>query len=188
MKNLDVSQLQQVDRLVFPDDFCELSLDSPALEFISDFREHSAAVLVPSMSALNAALVMRVGHRNTMLVVDGRGELAGLLGVEDVSHQRLMQWVASGVSRQELTVGDLMRPRRLLKSFSYAQVECSTIGEVLAAMRRDGERDCLVVDTSNHQVRGLISAGEVGLRLHADIRIDDVPNVAELMRSLSLVH
>lgn len=188
MKNLDVSQLQQADRLVFPDDFSELSLGSPALEFISDFKEHSAAVLAPSMKALDAALLMRIGHRSTMLVVDGRGELAGLLGVEDVSYQNLMQWVASGVSREELTVSDLMRPRHMLKFLEYRQVERSTIGDVLAVMRRDGERDCLVVDTANHQVRGLISAGEIGLRLHAEIRIEDVPNVAELMKSLSLVH
>ncbi|WP_193162224.1 CBS domain-containing protein [Microbulbifer hainanensis] len=188
MKNLDFLRLQDFDKLVFPDDFSDLSLDSPALSFVSDFKSHHPSLLTPSVSALDAAQVMRAGHLSAVLVLDSEGVFTGLLTSEDISYQRVMQCVAAGVARQELTVGDLMRPRSELKMLSYQQVEKSTIREVLEAMRRSGQRECLVVDLHNHHVRGLISASEVGTRLHAEINIDTAPSFAELLRTMTPVH
>lgn len=188
MKELNFLQLQDLDKLVFPEEFNELSLDSPALSFVSDFKDHHPSLLTPSVAAIDALQVMRAGHLNAVLVIDSGGRFTGLLTAEDISYQRVMQCVAAGLKRQELIVGDLMRPRNQLKMLSYQQVEKSSIREVLQAMRRHGQRDCLVVDTGLHHVRGLISATEVGQRLHAEIRIDEAPTVAGILRELAPVH
>ncbi|WP_346837781.1 CBS domain-containing protein [Microbulbifer sp. SAOS-129_SWC] len=188
MKNFDFFQLQDFDKLVFPDEFSELSLDSPALSFVSDFKSHHPSLLTPAVSARNAAQIMSAGHLSAVLVVDRDGTFTGLLTAEDVTYQSIMQRVASGTPREELTVGDLMRPRGDLKMLSYQQVANSSIRDVLDAMRRNRQRDCLVVDLHNHHVRGLISASEVGMRLHADIDIDAAPTFADLWRSMAPVH
>ncbi|SHF86287.1 hypothetical protein SAMN04487965_2790 [Microbulbifer donghaiensis] len=188
MKNLNVLQLHEFDKLVFPDEFSELSLDSPALSFMSDFKSHHPALLTRSVSALDAAQVMQAGHLSALLVLDREGVFTGLLTADDISYQRVMQRVAEGVPRQELTVGDLMRARSELKILSYQQVEKSSIRDVLEAMRRQGQRDCLVVDLHNHHVRGLICASEVGKRLHADIQINAVPTFADIQRAVSPAH
>jgi CBS domain containing-hemolysin-like protein len=189
MKNLNFLQLQDFDTLVFPEDFNELSLESPALCFISDLKEHHPAVVTPSMSALDAAQIMRLGHLSAVLVVDSAGSFVGLLTAEDISYQRIIQCVASGLKREELTVADLMRPRKDLKMLSYQQLESSSIREVLEAMGRNGQRDCLVVDLHNHHVRGLISATDVSLRLHAEITIEEpATSLADILRSVTSVH
>lgn len=188
MKNLNILQLQEFDKLVFPEEFSELTLDSPALSFVSDFKSHHPSLLTPSVSAIDAAQIMRAGHLSAVMVLDREGLFTGLLTAEDITYQRVMQCVATGVPRSELTVGDLMRPRSELKMLSYQQVEKSSIREVLEAMRRQGQRDCLVVDLHNHHVRGLITASEVGRRLHAEINIDAAPTFADILRAMAPVH
>lgn len=183
MKHLDFVPLEKVDKLIFPEEFCELDLDSPALSFVTDFKEHHPPILTPSVPALEATDLMRAGHLAAALVLDRGGEFVGLLTADDISYQRVMQCVAAGMPRRELTVGDLMRDRSELKLLSYQQVEKCTIREVLTAMRQHGQRSCLVVDRDHHHVRGLLSAAEVGLRLHAEILIEEVPTVAGMLRS-----
>lgn len=184
MKNFDFLQLQDLDRLVFPEEFHDLTPNSPALSFISDFKHHHPSVLTTSVSALNAAKVMRAGHLNAVLVLDREGVFTGLLTPDDVSRQRIMQLVAAGHPRGELTVGDLMRPRSELKMLGYQQVADSRIRDVLQAMRREGQRVCLVVDQDNHHVRGLLSAADVGERLQAEIDIEQAPTFAELIAAI----
>lgn len=188
MKNFDFLQLQDLDRLVFPEEFHDLSLDSPALSFISDFKHHHPSVLTTSVTALNAAKVMRAGHLSAVLVLDREGAFTGLLTPEDVSRQRIVQLVAAGLPRNELTAGDLMRPRSELKMLSYRQVASSRIRDVLEAMRRERQRVCLIVDQDNHHVRGLLSAAEVGERLQARIDIEQAPTFTDLIETMAPVH
>ncbi|WP_323846617.1 CBS domain-containing protein [Microbulbifer magnicolonia] len=188
MKDLNFLQLHEIDKLVFPEEFCELTPDSPALSFVTDFKDHHPALLTPSVSAADAAQVMHAGHLSAVLVLDRQGLVAGLLTAEDISYQRVIQRVAEGVPRHELTVGDLMRSRSKLKVLSYRQVEKSSIRTVLQAMRDHGQRDCLIVDQHNHHVRGVISAAEVGRRLHAEINIDALPTFADIQRAVAPAH
>lgn len=188
MKKLDLIPLQDSDKLVFPEEFHELSLDSPALEFVTDFKKHHPAVLTASMSALDAAQVLRTGHLSWVLVMDHRGDFVGLLSAEDVSYQRVMQYVANGVKRGELTVGDLMRRRNRLQLLNREQLENTSVRDVLATMRNGGQRHCLVVDMDRHHVRGVISAEDVAARLHMEYTIGAPENLAELLRAVAAVH
>ncbi|MFD1215988.1 MULTISPECIES: CBS domain-containing protein [Microbulbifer] len=188
MKKLDFLPLQDFDKLVFPEEFHELTLDSPALSFVTDFKDHHPAVLTASVSALNAAQVLRTGHRSAVLVMDHRGDFIGVLTAEDVSYQRVMQCVADGIARQELTVGDLMRARSHLQLLSYQQLQGAKIGNVLTAMQRAGQHFCLVVDVENHHVRGLISAEDVAARLHVDFSIDTPASFSEMLKAVATAH
>ncbi|WGL15943.1 CBS domain-containing protein [Microbulbifer bruguierae] len=187
MKKLDLIPLQDADKLVFPEEFHELSLDSPALKFVTDFKKHHPAVLSASVSALDAAEVLRIGHLSWVLVMDHHGDFIGLLGAEDISYQRLMQRVAAGQNREELTVGDMMRRRNRLSQLSYQQLHKASIRDVLDTLRRGGLHHCLVVDTEQHHVRGVISADDVAARLHMDIPIDRPESFAELLRAVAAV-
>ncbi|MCK7596429.1 CBS domain-containing protein [Microbulbifer sp. CAU 1566] len=188
MKKLDLVPLQDVDKLVFPEEFHELTLSSPALKFVTDFKKHHPAVLTASVSALDAAQVLRTGHRSWVLVMDHRGDFTGLLTAEDVSYQRVMQCVAAGQNRGELTVADLMHRRNQLQLLSYAQLQGTSIRDVLETMRRAGQRHCLVVDVDQHHVRGVISAEDVAARLDMDFAIDTPANFAELLSAVAPVH
>lgn len=188
MKKLNLTPLQDVDKLVFPEQFDDLSLDSPALNFITDFKLHHPALLTASVSALDAAQVLRTGHLTAVLVLDHRGDFIGLLTADDVSYQRVMQYVAAGISRKDLTVGDLMHSREHLQQLSFDELRSASIRDVLTTLRRSGQRHCLVVDAGQHHVRGVISADEVAARLHMDFPIDTPANFAELLRAVAAVH
>lgn len=188
MKKLTLTPLEAADQLVFPEEFHELSVDSPALKFLTDFKEHHPAVLTASMSAMDAAQVLRTGHLASALVMNHRGEFIGLLTAEDVSYQRVMQHVAAGISRSDITVGDLMRSRDRLQQLSYAELKTASIRDVLETLRRSGQRHCVVVDTERHQVRGVISVEDVTARLHMEFPIDTPANFAELLREVAAMH
>lgn len=188
MKKLTLTPLEASDQLVFPEEFHELSVDSPALKFLTDFKDHHPAVLTSSMSALDAAQVLRTGHLAAALVMNHRGEFIGLLTVDDVSYQRVMQCVAAGISRGDLTVGDLMKTRDRLQQLNYQELENASIRDVLETLRRSGQRHCVVVDSELHQVRGVISVDDVSARLHIDFPIDTPANFAELLREVAAMH
>ncbi|WP_295798996.1 CBS domain-containing protein [uncultured Microbulbifer sp.] len=188
MKKLTLTPLAAADQLVFPEEFHELSLDSPALRFLTDFKEHHPAVLTANMSALDAAQVLRTAHMASALVMNHRGEFIGMLTAEDVSYQRVMQCVAAGIRRGDLTVGDLMRNRDRLQQLNYTELQSASIRDVLETLRRSGQRHCVVVDTEQHQVRGVISVEDVAARLHMEFPIDAPANFAELLREVAAVH
>lgn len=188
MKKLELSPLHDSDKLVFPEEFHELSMDSPALKFVSDFKKHHPAVLTASVSALDAAQVLRTGHLSWVLVMDHHGDFIGLLTADDVSYQRVMQLVAAGHNRGDLTVGDLMRRRNRLQLLNLEQIRGASIREVLEAMRSSGQRHCLVVDMDQHHVRGVISAEDVAARLDMEYPIDTPESFAALLRAVAAVH
>lgn len=166
MRTLTTYHIDQIDHLIQPNEFADMSLKSPALHILNDFKTNPPAILDADTKALDALEMMKHEHSALKLVVDAKQEMVGILSTAELSSQNIMQHVSKDVKAADLSVGDLMRPRDNLMALSYQQLQYCTVGDVLNTLQHCGEAYCAVIDIEQHQIRGVISAREIASRLH----------------------
>lgn len=185
MSKLTLHPLNSDARLVEPEDFSHLSVASPATAILTDFRDHKPMVVETDETALSAEHQMRAAHVRLKLVVDGKHRLVGTISDEELRGECLVRQVANGMPRDEVSVGELMRPRSELKAVDYQQLKHATIGDLIAALQDEGVRHCLVVEPAEGHVRGMISVGDIARRLHVPVDICERLSFADLARAMS---
>ncbi|PSJ46650.1 histidine kinase [Zobellella endophytica] len=181
MKTLPLYAVEATDHLVQPADFTGAYLDSPALSLLSDFKHSQPTMIDADTRAADALEMMQHDHTRLKLVVDDRDELLGLIQLEQLSHQAIIRQVAKGDARHDILVTDLMLPRDKIKSFSYQQLEHSTIADVIHTLQSSGEQYCLVIDRESHQIRSVISVQDIAQRLHMPLDIRKTPTLLNIV-------
>lgn len=184
MKKLQMFSLDNVDHLVRPDEVEMVTIQSPALLIFTDFNKTQPLMIDAQTKATEAEHEMRKAHVKLKFVVDASLEMIGVVSFHDLSSEAVVKIVASGVSRGELLVTDLMRKRSSLRSIDIADLEEATVGDVIHTLQENGEQHCLVIDRSKHHIRGLISASDIARRLHLPVIIEQTPTFASIFGSL----
>jgi len=141
MKNLTVFSVDAIDHLVQPDEFDDLTPQSPALAILTDFRSHRAHVVEAHIPAAEAVDLMLQENVNIKLVVDGKGEFTGLVSYEDLSDQAIMLIQNSHhVRRNEVLVSDLMHARESIRAINYEDFERASVADIIFTLQRHGQR------------------------------------------------
>ena len=90
-----------------------VSLESPALEVMTDLLRTSPATIRPQAPIEGAKQFMIARGVRRLLVVDERDMVLGLVTATDVLGEKSMRVAMErGIKRGELTVGDIMTPPR----------------------------------------------------------------------------
>lgn len=184
MKTLALHAIDQIDHLVQPEEFQEITLKSPALDIFTDFKKHRPLMIDNQTSAIEAEREMLRSHVKMKLVVDNQKELVGLISYEDIVSQNVVKMVANGFSRSELTVDDLMTPRESIKALNYQDVERASIANLVDTLKLNGVQHCLVVDPKQHHIRGVISASDIARKLKLSISVVKAPSFADIFRAI----
>lgn len=184
MQNITLFPVDSVAHLVQPEEFDNLGLNSPAVEFFTDFKKHRPLTIEGSTLAVDVEMLMRKAHVRLKLVIDSNDEFIGIISTEELSEQNFMIRVANGEGRNEITVSDMMCPRHAILALDLEQLERSSIDDILTTLKRHGHQHCLVVDRRHNHIRGLISASDVARRLHMPIKIEKVPTFVDIFRSI----
>lgn len=172
MKNMNLITLNSLDHLVHPDEFDEITLSSPAISVFTDFKEHKPLVIESDIPAVQAEFLMRKAHVRLKLVVDKNAELIGTISLTQLSDQNILIHQQKGLDRDDILVKHLMTPRSEIKALDYKEMMNSTIADVIETLKKDGSQHCLVVETQEHQIRGIISTSDIARRLHMPIDIE----------------
>jgi CBS domain containing-hemolysin-like protein len=181
MKHLTQYRLEQFDHLVQPTEFTDVTLKSPAISVLHDFRAISPSFIDADTPALDTETMMRHEHSWLKLVIDEHQEMIGILSPEQFSRQHLMQHVSKSVKAKDLSVADLMRPRSDIMALAYEQIQHCSVGDVLHTLQKAGESYCMILDREHHQIRGMISARDIIARLHiAPMTFDKQPAIVNL--------
>jgi hypothetical protein len=117
-------------------------------------------------------------------VTDAQNHLLGIVTATDIQGGRLVQvLLARGVSRQEVTVREIMTPRDHLEAIDMHEVRGAKVGHVLSTLKQAGRQHAIVVDVEVYQptfheqlitqrqpgvmqtVRGLFSATQIARQL-----------------------
>ena len=151
-----------------------LDLDSPALEILTDFREHYPLMLEQSTPVDEAIEVMKRTHVKLKLVIDTMEVFQGVISLADLQSIKVGEAAHTvGVSRKELTVRQVMTPRDALHAVEYSVLTSARIGDLLETMKGFGDQHLLVVDSAKCCIRGMISAAQIARGLHIPIKISE---------------
>lgn len=172
MKNVQLVNLNATAHLVQPEEFYEVSLESSARNIFTDFKQHKPLVIEANTPASDALYMMKKSHVRMQLVVDSNDELIGTISQHELDEQQfLIQLHNKGVERELISVRDLMLPRSELKALDYKLIDVMKISDVIESLQKTGMQHCLVIDTENNEIRGVISATDIARRLHIPIEI-----------------
>lgn len=164
-----------IDGFTLPDDKEQnrsLSLDAPAYSVVTLFNEKSPLCIEPNTDLDSAIAIMKKVHVRSALVSADDRNLLGIIDSRTLESRKVLtEAFEKGVSRQDLTVRDIMTPHSRLVALREADILKSTIGDVLSTLQHQGSQHILVVDTLSRHILGLISASNIAQVLHMPIDI-----------------
>ena len=171
-----------------------VTLESPALEVMTDLARVAPATIRPQAPLTGANQFMIARRVRLLLVADDQENVLGLLTATDVLGERAMRVAtARGLPRDELTVGDVMTPAEHCEAIELVDLQGAHVGHVLETLRRSGRQHALVI---NHEplpparplappgrraiVCGIFSASQIARQLGVAL-----PAGAEVARTFS---
>lgn len=156
-----------------------VNVDSPALEVMTDLKMVAAATIdaATHIDVANQAMIVR-GVRS-LLVVDTRGDVVGLVTARDILGERPLQVVRQrGVKHEDIRVQDIMTPREDIEVLHISDVLRADVGNVVETLKYSGRQHALVVDFDpvggRQMVRGIFSASQIARQLGIPLHTTEV--------------
>ena len=167
-----------------------VSLQSPAIEVITDLAQVKAATVAPGTSLPQAEQTMILQGVRMLFVVTEMPSLVGLITTTDLRGDRAVRLVHErGLHHDELTVGDVMTQLAQLDAVELDALRTATVRNLIATLKRHGRNHLLVVEdggTTPLRVRGVISRAQIERQLGTPIELVEVAgSFAELRQMLS---
>ena len=121
----------------------KVSIESPALEVMTDLRRTTPATIRPQAPLAGANQFMITRGVRLLLVVDEHEEVLGVITASDILGERPMRVaIDRGLRRDELAVADIMIPAQQVEVVALPDVAAARVGHVLETLRRAGRQLC----------------------------------------------
>ncbi|HSU62713.1 MAG TPA: CBS domain-containing protein [Burkholderiales bacterium] len=147
-----------------------VTLESPALQVMTDFTRVTPATIRPQAPLDGANQFMITRGVRLLLVVDERESVLGVLTANDLLGERpMLAATGRGRRRDELAVSDVMTPAERVEVIELAEVERARVGHVLETLRGAGRQHALVVDAES-MVRGIFSISQIARQLGVSVQ------------------
>lgn len=136
-----------------------VTLESPAIEVMTDLARVSPATIRPQAPLAGANQFMMARGVRLLLVVDYHENVLGVLSAADLLGERPLRVSSERVlRREELTVADVMTPAGRVEAVMLADVQAARVGHVLETLRGIGRHHALVVDYDELPAERLLQA------------------------------
>ena len=172
MKNLALVDLEKIDKIVTPEQWHDITLDSPAESIFTDFHELNPLTVEARTLAVDALKLMREAHVHMKIVISKDGDFLGIISTHELQEQNIIHEISKGIARSELRVSDLMLTRSALHAFDFAALQEARVADVVNALQNHRVRHCLVLDKKHHHIRGVISSSDIARKLKLPVEID----------------
>jgi CBS domain-containing protein len=155
-----------------------VSLDSPALDVMTDLTRVTAVIILQGDSVDEAHSRMIQRGVRLLLVVDADRRVHGIVTANDILGEKPVTVAAQrGVLRSELQVRDIMTPRSALEVLDLRDLQAASVGHVVATLKAAGRQHSLVVDhdaKGRQRIRGVLSATQIARQLGIAITTEAV--------------
>jgi CBS domain containing-hemolysin-like protein len=191
MRRFHLYPVESVDELAHPEFSNSITLDSPALSVMTDFKYHEPLVAGVNDRASYIEQSMQRSHVRMKLVVNHDNQFIGLISLDDLNAQEMLKRVGKGVSREDLSAVDFMRHKDSLKALDYHELRQATVRDLVQTLKDNEHQHYLVVDRKEHKIRGVISASDLARKLQLDININTRSSFVSVYSALhpeSLLH
>ena len=167
-----------------------VTLDSPALDVMTDLTEVKAATVGPSTTLRQAEQIMIYQGVRMLFVVREMPAIEGPITSTDLHGDAQMRLVQQrNVRYDELSVGDVMAGLSTLEAIDLESMRAATVGNLIATLRRCGRNHLLVMESATGtppRVRGIISRAQIERQLGSPVPVTEVANTfAEVVQMLS---
>ena len=148
-----------------------------AIKSMTDLGRVSAVATKPE-STIDQALQRMIHAGVRMLfVLDDFGMLVGLVTARDLMGEKPVKLAAENhVVRDSIKVQDIMVPRGQIDVLDFAEVERSTVGDIVLTLRKAGRQHALVREETlrGEEIRGVFSISQIARQLGVAIQTNDV--------------
>ncbi|MEQ9451269.1 MAG: CBS domain-containing protein [Pseudomonadales bacterium] len=182
---LPTKSVGTITRVASPERDQNTSLESPALEVFTDFRQHQPLLIDADVSVEEVERHMIRAHVKLKLVLDAQDQLLGVVSFRDLRGERYQHLIGQGTAPSAIKVRDVMTPRAELRALAYAELTDARVGDVVETLRSEHCQHFVVIDEELEAVRGLLSASDLARRLHVPIEITHAPTFAEICHAVN---
>jgi hypothetical protein len=168
-----------------------VTLESPALDVMTDLREVEALTVEPEASVEAANARMKRHGVRLLFVTDHQDQVLGLITATDILSEKVVQAMqARGVSKAEVLVPEIMTPRERLNAINMTDLRGAKVGHVLATLKHAGRQHAMVVEVhqppfqekiaallqapASQTVRGLFSTTQIARQLGLQLASPDI--------------
>ena len=167
-----------------------VTLDSPALDVMTDLTRGKAATTQPTTTLRQAEQMMIYQGVRMLFVVTAMPSIEGLITTTDLDGDKRMRIVHErNLHYDELCVADVMTELASLDAVDYERMRSASVGHAIATLQRLGRNHLLVVEAATartpRRVRGVVSRSQIERQLGT--RIDVTPiasSFSEIERAL----
>ena len=174
-----------------PGSTAPVTLDSPALEVMTDLTVVKAATTSPATSLRQAEQQMIYLGVRMLFVVTDMPSIVGLITSTDLSGEKPMRLVDQRRVRfDELCVADVMTELAMLDAIDLARLRGASVGDLVATLKRHGRNHLLVglaaTGQTPRRIRGVISRAQIERQLGTTISVTPIPSsFSEIERALA---
>lgn len=168
-----------------------VTLDSPALEVVTDLTRVKAATVHPDTPLRQAEQMMIYQGVRMLFVVTHMPHVEGLVTSTDLQGERPMSIVHERqLHYDELCVRDVMTDWSALDAIDHARLSAASVGSLIATLARVGRHHLLVVQNATDRtlrcVRGIVSRAQIERQLGSAIDVMPIASsFAEIERVLA---
>jgi CBS-domain-containing membrane protein len=166
-----------------------VTLESPALEVMTDLTKVKAATIHPEQTLRQAEQTMIYQGVRMLFVVNEMPALEGLITSTDLHGERQMSLVHSRNLRfDEMRVVDVMSALSVLDAIGLDFMRIASVSNLIATLRSLGRNHLLVVQGTPgaaQQIRGVVSRAQIERQLGQPVEVTErLGNFAEVVRAL----
>ncbi len=155
-----------------------VTLDSPALDVMTDLSKVSAMAISPLANLDDANERMIATNVRLLFVVNQFTHVIGIVTSKDLSGEKMISYLNEvGGKRADVMVRDLMTPQLRIEVMEFDAVAKARVGDLVESLKRMGRQHALVVETGENgrnSIRGVLSATQIGKQLGISIDTSDV--------------
>lgn len=172
MTQLSLKTCANVADIVWPAQQNEVSLQSKAVDIMTDFQSNRPLVIDQNTRAVEAEYLMKKAHVKLKLVLNENDFFVGTVSLNDLNNQEIVKKVAHGDMRADLRVSDFMKYKKDLTSIDLQSLHSATLRSLVQLLSKSQEQHILVTDQDGAKVSGLISASDIARALHLNINLN----------------
>ena len=166
-----------------------VTLDSPAIEVMTDLAQVAAITIDPSASLMSANDYMIARGVRSLFVGSPGGRVQGLITTSDTLGERPVRVShARGIKRHELLVADVMTPIDAVVAMNLDDVRAAKVGHIVASLKQAGRHHELVAEIRKPgevYIRGIFSASQIARQLGMPLQITELARTfAEIEQAL----
>ncbi len=150
-----------------------VTLDSPSMDVMTDFTHVSAVYISPFRTIEQAEQRMISSGIRLLFVANQYHQVIGIITSRDLDGDRVTRRAnETGVSRNDLTVRDVMTPQHKIEVLEMGDAATSRVGDLVETLKSMGRQHALVVDhdpSGKQIIRGMLSTSQIGKQLGLSI-------------------